>query len=111
MAKRGYSSRFRSTHINPQAMTASTPALGSRTLARRKPTLPNPLAGKLLATGSEDCSIKLWDIFTHQQLLTLDGHTTAVVGLFFRPDNQQLVSVGRVDGGHCEIHFWETARD
>ena len=30
---------------------------------------------ELLVSGSDDCSIRLWDMSTHQQLMQLNGHT------------------------------------
>jgi len=45
---KGYLNRFLSTHIKPQAMTPSTPVLGSGILAKRNPVLglsPHGLPG------------------------------------------------------------------
>ena len=42
--------------------------------------------GKLLATGSYDQKIKLWDSATGAEVRTLTGHNGAVYGLAFRPE-------------------------
>lgn len=54
--------------------------------------------GKLLASGSEDSSINLWDLSTQRQvlrspLLTLTGHSEGVRSIAMSPDGQTLVSV------------------
>jgi WD40 repeat protein len=48
--------------------------------------------GQMLATGSSNSVIKLWDIVTGKCLNTLDGHTNRVVSLAFSPDSQILAS-------------------
>jgi WD40 repeat protein len=48
--------------------------------------------GKLLASGSEDHSIKLWEIETGQNLATLAGHDKGIEYVAFTPDGQRLVS-------------------
>lgn len=52
--------------------------------------------GKMLATGSFDKSIKLWDATTGTELRTLagkNGHTNLVLGVAFAPDGSALASV------------------
>src|SRR5947199_100279 len=46
----------------------------------------------LLASGSRDCTIKLWNLHTGQELLTLRGHTHAVHSVAFSSDGQSLAS-------------------
>ncbi|MBP6823626.1 MAG: AAA-like domain-containing protein [Acidobacteria bacterium] len=50
--------------------------------------------GKLLATGSADQTVKLWDIATGQELQTLRGHQTAVLGVEFDFDSKRLATLG-----------------
>src|SRR5271166_2172015 len=59
--------------------------------------------GMLLATGSHDTSVKLWDIRTGLELRALTGHTNTITSLLFTHDGLTLVS-GSLDG---TIHFWD----
>ena len=62
--------------------------------------------GKVLATGSRDFTIKLWDPFTGTALGTLGEHAEAVRTVAFSPDDQTLVSGGE-DGA---LRWWDLAR-
>lgn len=46
----------------------------------------------IVASGSEDCSIKLWDFETAQYERTLKGHTGPVTGLAFNKNGSLLAS-------------------
>jgi WD40 repeat protein len=48
--------------------------------------------GQRLATGSVDHTIKLWDVQTGREAITLRGHSDLVCAVAFRPDGHQLVS-------------------
>ena len=60
---------------------------------------------ELLATGSSDGSIVLWEAATGKVLHTLKGHRDAACGLAFTPDNKTFVSTG-YDG---TTRVWEVA--
>jgi WD40 repeat protein/serine/threonine protein kinase len=61
--------------------------------------------GLVLATGSEDTNVKLWDM--HQTLLAeLPGYTKVVQGLVFLKDGKVLVSTDQSG----ELIFWDVAR-
>jgi WD40 repeat protein len=50
--------------------------------------------GKLLASGSADATVKLWDPVNKALLATLEGHTSDVGSVAFSPDGRILASAG-----------------
>jgi len=59
--------------------------------------------GDLLATGSDDNQIRLWDASDYELQSTLEGHAHYVNGVAFTPDGILLVS-----GGHDQqIGVWD----
>ncbi|NEQ70424.1 MAG: hypothetical protein F6K21_34020 [Symploca sp. SIO2D2] len=48
--------------------------------------------GKLLASGSWDNTIKIWDLEEGEELLTLSGHQSSVKSVSFSPDGKLLAS-------------------
>ena len=48
--------------------------------------------GKLLASGSYDMTIKLWNVVSGELLKTLKGHTDGVISISFSPDGNLLAS-------------------
>jgi WD40 repeat protein/uncharacterized caspase-like protein len=61
--------------------------------------------GKLLASGSEDNTVKIWDIATGSEVLTLYGHYAGIYSVAFSPDGKTLASGSR-DG---TVRLWELA--
>ena len=50
--------------------------------------------GRRLATSSEDQTVRLWDVETGQEVLTLRGHTDIVPTVAFSPDGNRLATAG-----------------
>ena len=60
----------------------------------------------LLASGSQDGSIAIWDVGSGELVRTLDGHTKTVTTLAWSPDGTLLAS-GSQDG--C-IRIWDVTK-
>ena len=63
--------------------------------------------GKILANGSNDRSVMLWDVRTGKHLGTLKEHQGFVGSVAFSPDGKTLAS-GSVDG---TVLLWDLAVD
>lgn len=48
--------------------------------------------GKTLASGSDDNTIKLWNLETGKEIHTLNGHSNSVLSVSFSPDGKTLAS-------------------
>jgi WD40 repeat protein len=61
--------------------------------------------GQLLATGSDDCTVKIWDADTGDCLHTLTEHTKRVWAVRFSPDGKLLATCS----GDGTIRLWDVA--
>jgi WD40 repeat protein len=61
--------------------------------------------GKWLASGSQNQTVKIWDLATGKEVHTLRGHKGAVQSVAFSPDGKQLVS-GSLDE---TLKVWDLA--
>lgn len=59
--------------------------------------------GTLLASGSDDNTIKLWDVESRDEVATLEGHSLEVNSVTFSPDGTLLAS-GSVDN---TVKLWD----
>jgi WD40 repeat protein len=60
--------------------------------------------GKILASGSDDPDVLLWDVATGKEIHRLKGHTGWVQSVAFSPNGKTLASAGDDE----PIRFWET---
>ena len=63
----------------------------------------SPVDDTLLASGSSDGTVKLWDVETQTNIATLEGHTAAVFSVAFSP-NRMLLASGSFDG---TVKLWD----
>ena len=61
----------------------------------------------IMASAGEDNHIKIWDLISGEELLTLTGHVKPVYALAFSPDGRCLVS-GDTGG---QILLWPTSSE
>jgi parallel beta-helix repeat protein len=61
--------------------------------------------GRLLASGSADYTIKLWEVASGREVRTLTGHTWTVTSVAFSPDGRLLASGSR----DKTIKLWDVA--
>jgi len=73
---------------------------GHRGVVRCLATSPD---GILLASGSSDKTIKLWDWTTGKEIMTLNGHSSGVLAIAFSPDGRLLAS----GSGDKTIKLWQ----
>ena len=62
--------------------------------------------GKTLATGSDDSTLKLWNVATRQELLTVRRLGATHNGLLFSPDGQFLVGAITAFPANNMLHFY-----
>ncbi len=61
--------------------------------------------GKMVASGSADKTVKLWDVASGKELKTLEGHSSYVTSLAFSSDGKYLLA----GGSDSRIVAWNVA--
>jgi WD40 repeat protein len=61
--------------------------------------------GETLASGSYDCTVKLWGARSGKLLFTLEGHNDWVISMAFDPQGRTLAS-----GSTDTVKLWEARR-
>jgi WD40 repeat protein len=64
--------------------------------------------GNVLASGSDDETIKLWDVQTGSLIRTLTGHTDYVMAVAFSPDGEMLASGADYYDGSVKLWYYQT---
>ena len=59
--------------------------------------------GRILASGSFDHTIKLWDVDVAEERSTLKGHEWDVCQLTFSPDGKTLISCNNTNGPSAKL--------
>jgi WD40 repeat protein len=71
--------------------------------------------GKMLASSSEDSSVRLWDVSTGKQLAVVKEFPTGAAQLVFSPDSKTLVGITRTTwwaekAKHQEVILWDVGQ-
>jgi WD40 repeat protein len=61
--------------------------------------------GRIIASGSQDKIVHLWDVQNQKELSVLKANTYSVREIVFSPDGRLLTSVG----GGKNIRLWNTS--
>jgi platelet-activating factor acetylhydrolase IB subunit alpha len=74
-------------------------------LTEQKEDKTKAMGGMFLASSSRDMSIKLWNVDTGEEVMTLNGHTNWVQSLVFHPHGRFLLSASDDKSIRC----WDMA--
>ena len=62
--------------------------------------------GRFALSGSEDNTVKLWEVATGKNIATLKGHKEGIAELAFSPDGKTLAS-GSAGSEDASIKVWD----
>ncbi|BBH40875.1 serine/threonine protein kinase [Microcystis viridis NIES-102] len=112
---------FKSQEVNPQIAPINSPtnklttrkkisehSFLDKTLTGHSDTVSSLVYspdGRYLASGSNDKTIKIWEVATGKELRTLTGHSDSVESVVYSPDGRYLAS----GSNDKTIKIWEVA--
>jgi WD40 repeat protein len=67
--------------------------------------------GKTLASGGDRGSIKLWDVASGEELMSLEDHSGPICLIRFSHDNKTLATCANRPDGSSEIFLWRATED
>lgn len=73
---------------------AHTRAIGGASLHMRK---------QIVATASDDCTWKIWNVETGENIMTGEGHKEFITAIDFHPAGSHLITAG----GDKSLKFWD----
>src|SRR5207253_2776432 len=65
--------------------------------------------GQLLASGGEDCTVRIWDLATARERANLLGYWGEVNAVAFSPDGRTLAAGGGEFRAPGEVRLWDVA--
>ncbi|RWA05589.1 hypothetical protein EKO27_g9520 [Xylaria grammica] len=65
--------------------------------------------GEMLVSGSEDGTIRVWDVATGELQKTIEPQMEHVYAVAFSPDNKTLAVGGYIGGGDGAVSLWDVA--
>ncbi|KAF5877798.1 putative beta transducin-like protein [Botrytis fragariae] len=103
----GHSDWVRSIAFSPDALGCRNGRIASNTRGHSHSVDSVAFSpdGKVVASGSWDQTIRLWDVATGESLQTLEGHSLSVDSVAFSPDGKVLAS----GSGDQTIRLWDVA--
>jgi ribosome assembly protein RRB1 len=71
----------------------------------------NRVATHLIVTGSDDCTVKVWDLRmvtekAHDELLCFNWHTEPITSIRFQPNDESVIAVASEDN---RLSIWDMA--
>lgn len=71
----------------------------------------NKIASHLLVTGSDDCTVKVWDLRmsaegSQDELLCFNWHTEPITSIRFQPNEESVIAVASEDN---RLTIWDMA--
>ena len=77
----------------------------------------NRIAQNLIVTGSDDCSVKVWDLRrqqksnskrTQEELLCFKWHSEPITSIMFQPKEESVLTVASEDNS---VSIWDMAME